>query len=219
MISSQTLTLAVCTFGLSLGLVTAPAAGQDANPVATKSLETNPSGEDKLHAYLDARCISAFCMYGNWLGIEPLVELPVGKSFALGSGSLNDHVNNFGFKVELAAGLRVWLFRDFLSFAVYLSTPLSSERVRLAGIPTSFPSSSIHRTYPGIAIGILYDTIWIGFDHDELRNGDGSESGAYSPLFAANSVIAGATVVTVAIQPITAVRALFGTLGTKGAGK
>ena len=175
---------------------------------ATPPLDSDRSAVDR---YLKARCRSALCVgEDNWIGIEPLVELPVGKAFALGTPSFADHINNHGFRVELTAGLRVWVFRDLISFSIYLSTPLSDETVRLDGIDATFPGSAIHRPYPGVAVGLLYDFLWIGFDHDQLRNGDGSQNSGYTPLYPPNAVISSTTVVTFAIQPITAVRTLLG---------
>lgn len=178
-----------------------------------------PPPDSGVPAYLTARCATALCFqtaeHHDWLGIEPMVELPVGKSFGLGSGSLSSYVNNHDIKVDLAAGLRIWLFEDLISFSVYLSFPLSSSGVRVEGSEFTYPGSSIRRPFPGVGIGLLYDIIWIGFDHDELRNGDTTTSNAYNPEFPANSRISSCTTVTVALQPITAARALFGAVSRK----
>lgn len=178
------------------------------------------TGWDLVETILEARCATAICFNNgstkNWLGIEPLVELPVGKSFAIGHTSLSDWVNNHELHVDLAAGIRVWMFRDVVSFSMYLSKPLSDTPVRLEGSSFVYPGSSIRRPYPGAALGLLFDSIWIGFDRDELRNGDsqtnrdatgGSLNSAYPP----NEVISSSWTVTVALQPVTAFRTAIGT--------
>jgi hypothetical protein len=188
---------------------------QPVPPVSVPAENEKPVG---VPAYLDARCATALCFHrfaatGSgeaWLGIEPMVELPVGKSFGLGSSSLASYVNNHDIKVDLAAGLRIWLFEDLISLSVYLSFPLSSSGIRVEGSEFTYPGSSIRRPYPGVGIGLLYDIVWVSFDHDELRNGDTTTSNAYNPEYPANARISSCTTVTVALQPVTAARALFG---------
>jgi hypothetical protein len=182
------------------------------------------SPEPTMHSvdvYLDARCASALCFSpDHWLGIEPLFELPIAKSFAVGSSSLAQYVNNHAIALQLAAGIRVWLFRDLISVALYLSIPLSDSGVRVEGSEFTYPGASIRRPYPGLAIGLLYDIIWISLDHDELRNGDSSNVSAYNPEYPANARVSSCTTLSVALQPVTAVRALFGVIqrSTKAGG-
>lgn len=166
--------------------------------------------------YLKARCTTALCFDDNmWVAVEPLIELPVGKSFGTGSGSLVNFINNHEIKVDLAAGFRLWLFRDLISVALYLSFPLTTSGIRLEGSSFTYPAASIRRPYPGFAFGLLYDIIWIGIDHDELRNGDSVDSSAYNPAFPANARVSSCTTVTVALQLVTATRALFGAIAQK----
>jgi hypothetical protein len=197
----------------------AKTAAKAAKAAADAALAAADAAKDEVHgvdAYLKARCASALCFYkGNWLGIEPLVELPVGKSFAIGAGSLVNYVNNHEIKVDLAAGFRIWFFRDLISVSLYLSFPLSSSDVKLEGSSFTYPASAIRRPFPGLAFGLLYDIIWVGIDHDELRNGDTVNSSGYNPEFPTNARISSCTTITVALQVVTATRALFGAVATK----
>ena len=178
------------------------------------------TGWKLVETLLAARCATAICFDNgtskNWLGIEPLVELPIGKSSAVGHTSLTNWVNNHDLRVDLAAGVRVWFFRDVISLSVYLSKPLNDAPVRLAGSPFIYPGASIRRPYPGVALGLFFDSIWVGFDRDELRNSDGqgtgqAGSGALNPAYPPNEVISSAWTFTVALQPVTAFRSAIGT--------
>jgi hypothetical protein len=75
-------------------------------------------------------------------------------------------------------------------------------------------------------VGLFFDSIWIGIDRDELRNGDGQDqqgqaSGALNPFYPPNEVISSAWTVTIALQPVTAFRTAIGTAvqATKGSAK
>jgi hypothetical protein len=184
-----------------------------------KPVEPRPEEKSGVEAYLKARCASALCFEAGWIGIEPLVELPIAKSFAIGNGSLAQYVNNHDITLQLAAGIRVWAFSDLISFAAYLSVPLSSSAVRVEGSEFTYPGASIRRPYPGIAIGLLYDIVWIGFDHDELRNGDSSDASAYNPEYPSNGRVSSCTTISIALQPVTAARALFGAIRNESQGK
>jgi hypothetical protein len=191
-----------------------------ATETTLKTVAKTQEADDPDHGvnqYLAARCMTALCFddKSRWLGVEPLIELPVGKSFATGSGSLINYVNNHDIKVDLAAGFRVWMFRDLLSVSLYLSIPLPGSGIRLVGSSFTYPAASIRRPYPGFAFGLLYDIIWVGIDHDELRNGDSIDSSAYNAEYPANARVSSCTTITVALQLVTAARALFGALAKK----
>jgi hypothetical protein len=202
--------------GNDLTIVEKSLAGQSADVTALEKA----TGWELVGTILEARCATAICFDNgttkNWLGIEPLVELPVGKSFAIGHTSLSDWVNNHELHVDLAAGIRIWMFRDIVSFSLYLSKPLSDTPVRLEGSSFVYPGSSIRRPFPGASIGLLFDSLWIGFDRDELRNGDGqadhdATGGSLNSAYPPNEVISSSWTVTVAIQPVTAFRTAIGT--------
>jgi hypothetical protein len=158
-----------------------------------------------------ARCRAAICFGDHMqIGIEPLVELPVGKSFSANRGPLADYVNNHDIKIDLAAGVRVWAFRDVVSLSIYLSKPLSDRSVRLPGSDFDHPPSSLRRPYPGLALGLLYDTIWLGLDRDELRNADSTSGVAHDSAYPPNGVIGSSWTLTLALQPVTAFRTSIG---------
>ena len=167
---------------------------------------------DKL---LSARCSTAICFDNgkmrHWLGIEPLVELPIGIGFAVSGSALADYVNNHDIRVDLAAGVRVWLFRDVVSLSIYISKPLLDTSIRLRGSDFVYPGASTRRPFPGFALGLLFDSIWVGFDRNELRNGDGKDSSALNPDFPPNQVVSSAWTLTLALQPVTAFRTAIGT--------
>ncbi|MES1173002.1 MAG: hypothetical protein ABUL62_01645 [Myxococcales bacterium] len=158
-------------------------------------------------SFLDNRCALAFCFGdGHAIGIEPLVELPFGKSFSASNGAVADYVNNHDLKVDLAAGVRVWMFKDLMSLSLYLSKPLTDRTVRIPGSAFEYPAAALRRPYPGIALGLLYDTLWVGLDHDELRNPDGTSGVAHDPTYPPNSLVGSSWTITVAIQPLTSFR-------------
>jgi hypothetical protein len=61
-----------------------------------------------------------------------------------------------------------------------------------------------------VAIGLLYDSIWLGFDRDELRNGDANDKSALNPDYPPNQSISSTWTVTLALQPVTAFRSAIG---------
>ena len=170
--------------------------------------------EDLVDNLLAARCHTALCFRNGaadkWLGIEPLVELPVGKAFSVSGGSLSDYVNNHDIRVDLAAGLRVWIFRDVVSLSVYLSKALTAAPVRIAGSSFSYPANDVRRPYPGLALGLLYDSLWVGLDRDELRNGDTGDATADNPAYPPNALVSSSWTVTIAVQPFTSFRTAIG---------
>jgi hypothetical protein len=159
-----------------------------------------------------ARCATAICFgEGYKYGIEPLVELPIGKSFTSnGWGALAQFENSHDVSATFAAGLRFWAFKDWISIAVYLSKPLiqGSSTLRVQGSPFLYPSGNVRRPYPGAAIGVLADSIWLGVDVDELRNGDADSN--RDPRFLPNAVVSRAVIFTVALTPITIARNALG---------
>jgi hypothetical protein len=165
---------------------------------------------------LRARCQVAICFGENRaVGIEPLVELPIGKSFSASTGPVADYVNNHDIQVDLAAGIRVWGFRDIVSLAVYLSRPLSDRSVRIPGSDFQYPSTALRRPYPGVALGLLWDSIWLGFDRDELRNPDSTVGVTRDPGYPPNALVGSSWTLTLALQPVTAFRTGIGLLSLR----
>jgi hypothetical protein len=172
---------------------------------------------------LDGRCKTAICLKAfnqkNWLGIEPLIELPIGKTFTFNTGGLADFVNNNDFSVRFTAGLRVWLFKDWVSLAIYLSQPVTPKdsHVRITGSEFSYPATYVRRPYPGFALGFLFDVMWLGIDRDELRNGTTDDTSVRDASFPRNALVSGAWTFTLAFQPFTSFRTGIGTVLSKQA--
>lgn len=176
------------------------------------------AGQALVKELLAARCKTAICFdrrgagarRENWFGIEPLVELPVGKSFALGSGGLADYVNNHSLRIDFTAGLRVWVHQDWVSGSVYLSQPLIDRPVRVPGSSFEYPASALRRPYPGVALGVFFDTLWLALDRDELRNPDSVGTAQADPGFPPNGLVDSCWTLTIALQPLTAFRTAIG---------
>jgi hypothetical protein len=168
---------------------------------------------------LAGRCATAICPspFHGALGIEPIVELPIGKSFTFNKGGLADYINNTDVGVSFAAGLRVWILNDWVSFALYLSQPLTPKDSQLRATGSSFvyPATYVRRSFIGGAIGFLFDTLWIGIDRDSLNNGADGSGTAINPAFPPNAVISRVWTYTVAIQPISTFRTGIGTAMAK----
>lgn len=82
-----------------------------------------------------------------------------------------------------------------------------------------YPGSAVKRPYPGFAIGLFYDSLWLGFDRGELHNGDAGDQAAFNPDLPPNQVVTATWTITLALQPVTAFRAAIGTAveASKGA--
>jgi hypothetical protein len=184
----------------------------------------NPEGSDAGVAFAGfpeatfrmrrARCATAICWGDGYkYGLEPLVELPIGKSFASnGLGGLANFENSHDLSATFTAGLRFWFLHDWASVSVYLSKPLFAQNgsIRVNGSPFEYGAQNIRRPYPGFSIGLFADTVWLGFDIDELRNGDSDST--RDPNFPRNAVVSRALVFTVALSPVTLARNALGNL-------
>ncbi|HRI08103.1 MAG TPA: hypothetical protein PKW35_09805 [Nannocystaceae bacterium] len=167
----------------------------------------------------EARCKTALCWGpSNKFAFEPLAELPVGKTFALSHSGLARYINGTDVDVSFTAGLRFWSHWDWFSVGIYLSKPLVVNRdlIHVSGSTHEFNSSQIRRPYPGLAIGLFGDMLWISLDYDQLRNGNTGDQRA--PEFRPNDVVSHTLTLSVAIAPVTGFRNGIG-LGTELARK
>lgn len=157
----------------------------------------------------EGRCRTALCWWpDNFWGLEILAEAPLGSSFAVHPTNLGGFLDNNGFTVQLTAGLRMWTLWDYISLSVYFSKLVfqsNDAAIRIPSYSYQHPASSVRRPYPGIAIGLLSDIVWIGFDYNVLYNGNNSHR---DPHFPENTRIAGAWTVSIAFAPITLGRAV-----------
>lgn len=162
----------------------------------------------------NARCQTALCWGpSNKFAFEPLAELPVGKTFALSHSGLARYINGTDVAVSFTAGLRFWSHWDWFSIAIYLSKPLvvNKDLIHVSGSTHEFNSSQIRRPYPGLAIGLFGDNLWISLDYDQLRNGNYGDQRA--PEFRPNDIVSHTLTLSVAIAPVTGFRNGIG-LGT-----
>ena len=156
-----------------------------------------------------ARCATAVCWGGDGYryAFEPLLELPIGKTFAITGtqNSLGMFIDGHDFTVTFAAGLRFWAFDDLLSIGVYLSQPLltGDSTIQVRNSPVAQPVSNIRRPYPGLTIGLFGDLLWVGLDYQRLVNGDGSTR---DPDYPASYKLAEAWSMTIGLAPGTGLR-------------
>lgn len=163
-----------------------------------------------------ARCATAICLGDDAeYALEPLVELPVGKTFSIGGPEeITNHLNNNKLNADFNLGFRVWFLHDLVSAGVYLSEPLMNEGqgIRLKG--SRVVHTSLDRPYPGFALGLFGDILWLGFDYNKLYNGTGSNQ---DPNFRPNQQLGGAWTVSFAIAPVSAFRFGLGSAATRNA--
>ena len=157
----------------------------------------------------EARCQTALCWWpDNFWGLEVLAEAPLGATFAVGQGNFSNFLDNGGFSAQLTAGLRLWTAWDWVSVSVYFSKLVfqsSDANIRIKGFEFEHPVSSVRRPYPGVALGLVSDILWLGLDYNALYNGSGV---AADPHFPEHSRITGAFTLTISIAPITLARSI-----------
>jgi hypothetical protein len=185
--------------------------GCGASQPTTRSLAT------VLQKMRDARCATAYCFGrdGDEFAVEPLADIPIGKTFVVADrGSLGTFINNHSASATLTAGIRVWALYDLASLSMYLSKPVftTEDHIRVHGSAYEQPITRVKQPYPGIALGLLADALWIGFDINELHNG--SDDNDRDPRYTRDAVISRAFTWTVAISPITLARNGLGTIAS-----
>lgn len=160
----------------------------------------------------ESRCATAICWGpSNRFAFEPLADFPIGKTFSVPSSAIAKYINGSGIDVEFVAGLRFWAAWDWFSLDVHISTPLteSGDTISIRGSPHEYPANQIRRPTPGLGIGLFADTLWLGIDFDQLRNG--STEATRDPRFAPNEVVSRAFTFTIAVAPVASARNGIGT--------
>jgi hypothetical protein len=152
--------------------------------------------------------------------IEPLVELPIGKTFALPTSNGRDStlgrwINTHDLTVSFAGGLRFWVWDDLASVSVYFSQPLTNATgfIHVRGSNFEYPVSSVRRPYPGFSLGLLGDTLWLGFDYQELINGE--TAGHIDSNFGPSALVSRSWSMTVGLATVNTVRWGLGTAASK----
>lgn len=172
---------------------------------------TSKSLRTRLRAARLARCKTAYCFGGDGTeyAFEPMLELPIGTSFAFGEGALARFANGNDFSIQFTAGLRFWMMNDYLSLSVYFARPVftGNDTVVVPGSSTTHPASEIRRLGPSVALGLFGDILFVGAGFDQLRNGNGSSR---DPAYEPNQVLSRAVTISIGIAPFTAIRNVAG---------
>ena len=186
---------------------------------ASKPAATLP---DRLAAARRSRCATAYCFggaTGDRYALEPVLDLPIGLTWAIGNGVLARHVNSNGLDVRLNAGVRFWAEYDLVSIAVLLFQPsLTSPReIHYPGLEQPLGNEAIRRPYPSLAIGFVGDILLLTLSYDQLRNV--RSNGGHDPNFLPNEVLSRAFTFGLYLAPITTARNGLGvaTAPVKGA--
>jgi hypothetical protein len=201
---------ALLASALSQAGAASPSKGRPDPTVSAQSANKTSSWASVMGGPLESRCRTAICWGegGHKWGIEPLAELPLGKSFGVGrSSTLASYLSTHKVSASLSAGIRVWGWHDFVSLGLYLSAPLfeSDEKIRIRGSNYEHPTSRIKSPLPGLAVGLFGDTLWIGFEYLQLRNG-GSDDAERDFNYRRNSIVSEALSITIALSTVTAIR-------------
>jgi hypothetical protein len=175
---------------------------------------------DRLRGAREVRCYTAYCWGGDGTkyGVEPILDLPIGISWALGSGSLANYINANRVDVSVSAGLRVWFAYDIASVGVLIARPSLSNQasIELEHSDVAFQSAAVSRPFPTLVLGFWGDVFSLTASYDQLRNTDGS--GAADPNYLPNAVLSRTVVLGLSINPFTAARNAVGAAGA-GSGK
>lgn len=176
---------------------------------STTATNSKTSLRSVLQKARTARCKTAICFgEDNKWALEPLAELPIGSTFSPWNGRshpLGSYINNHTYSASLNAGIRFWLFWDWVSLATYFSAPLTGDdTIRIPGSSYEFSSNRVKRPYPGIAVGLFGDIVWLGANIEELHNGDTDQS--RDPTYARNAVIDRELTLTIAFAPLAMIR-------------
>lgn len=191
-------------------------------PVATAS-ESGINEPQRFRAFLmnglRSRCKIALCFAfesrgdTHYWGLEVLTELPTGLSIAglRQKSSLARYLNSTPGSVSLKGGVRFILPDDWVSIGVYMSTRDFSDAaaVRVRGRNFDYPAGSIRRPYPGAALGLFGDLLWLGFDIEELQNAGDTLDPAYPP----NEPVSRAMTFTVALPLVSVLHQILGATG------
>ena len=172
---------------------------------------------ERLGSARRARCYTAYCFGGRdgaKYALEPMLDLPIGTSFALGDGSLSAFTNSLDISIQFSAGLRFWFLYDLASVSIMFAKPVYSGRdtVRLKNSSFEHPTSSIRRIGPSIALGFFGDVLFLGGGYDVLTNGPGTSG---DPNYGPNDVLSRTVTVTLGLAPFAAARNVAGAFGGK----
>ena len=167
---------------------------------------------DRLYWARHARCQTAYCFGddGTEYAFEPMLELPIGTSFAFGSGALARFNDASEITIQFSAGLRFWFWHDWASVSVYFAKPVygGDSKVHVPGSSFEHPTTSIRREGPSLALGLFGDILFVGGGYDVLVNG--SSPGTGDPNYGPNQVLSRVVTFSIGIAPFAAIRNVAG---------
>lgn len=173
------------------------------------SVANNTSLAARIAGSRRARCVTAYCwggVTGDKYAFEPILELPIGLTWAVGNNTLSNHINSAGLDVRFNAGIRYWFQYDWASIGVLFFEPtLTSPRsVEFPSISEPLGSDAIRRPYPTLVLGIAADLILLTLSYDTLRNV--TASGDHDPNYLPNEILARTYTFGLYLAPLTAAR-------------
>jgi hypothetical protein len=174
----------------------------------------------RLASARQVRCRTAYCWGGHdgtEAAFEPLLDIPIGVSFALlEGGALASFANSNDLSLQFTAGLRFWFWNDIASIAIYVAKPvyLADSKVKVTGSDFEHPTTAIRRLGPSLGLGLFGDILFLRAGFDQLRNG--ATPGSADPRYPPNKVLSQAITVTIGIAPFTAARNAAGVIATGG---
>jgi hypothetical protein len=199
------------------------AIAQDSTPGAKESPGPVQVWGDFILPALKLRCKTAICLFGEdggegtgkWFGVEPVLELPIGKTFYI-SGSpylsnATDYVKQItetdSLNVGVIAGVRLWFVYDLFSVGILLLNISAKNDIQVAEGPTvkTLSGSALRTATPGLTIGVFGDVVVFNVYKYVLRN-DGTAVGNVPPY----GSLSGGTLASVAIAPFTLFKDLAG---------
>jgi hypothetical protein len=165
--------------------------------------------EARIAGARQGRCATAYCFGGTdgtKYAFEPVVDLPIGLTWAIGNGTLANHINASGLDVRLNAGARFWFAYDLVSVAVLLFQPslTTSDEITVPGATEPFGSEAVRRPYPSIAFGFAGDLFLLTVSYDQLRNV--RSNGSHDPNFLPDEVLSRTVTFGLYLAPLTAAR-------------
>lgn len=166
------------------------------------------------HSGLTLRCKTALCFGGDGdtaIGVEPILELPIGKAFlwhSTGAENLvRQSVETDSLNVSLAAGARLWVFQDLVSFGmIFVNLSLKDE---FSTGTKNLSSSSMRSQFPGAILGLFADTIVVMAYPYVLRN-DSSPTTIDDRNLKAYEEISRGWLGMVAVAPFTTIKNIVG---------
>lgn len=164
---------------------------------------------DRLAFARRGRCATAYCfggVDGTRYAFEPMLELPIGATFAIGDNALTRFNNANEITIQFSAGLRFWFADDLVSFAIFFAKPIytSDAKLRIPGSAFEHPTTSIRRLGPSFGFGFFGDMVFLGAGWDELTNA--TSSGLGDPNYAPNQVLARSLTINIGLAPFAAIR-------------